>query len=163
MTTIRDVVTNAAAIFSWEKEAAKATNEQRKEYYGLLFDAMRENADISEGDMVNATNLLGVELTARKFKRESIYTRRSEFRRIWENIGLVDSETASWQGALKDIRNATVPESVRMLDAMAALQEKIEAMQKQLAETYEQWQALDPTVATTIVFSDEHEEQRKAA
>jgi len=116
---------------------------------------MREHADITEGDLVNATNLLGVELATRKFKKESIYTRRSEFRRIWENIGLVDSETVSWKGALRDIRIATVPESVRLIDSMADIADKIELLQKQLAESYEQWQALDSTAAKDIQFSDE--------
>ena len=134
MTTIRDVVINAAAITQWEKENSRVTNEQRKEYYSMLFDAMREHSDISEGDLINATNLLGVELAAHKCKKEYIYTRRSEFRRIWENIGLVDSETSSWKGALNDIRNATVPESIRLIDSMALLADKIEAMQQQLVE-----------------------------
>ena len=166
MTTIRDVVINAISIRAWEKDAANSTNDTRKEYYSMLFDAMREHSGISDGDLVNATNLFGNGLTEKGFNKNSIKVMRSEFRKIWENIDHVDTETSSWKAALRDIRTATIPESIRLMDDMTATLEAIEKLQETLAEQYATWQACDGSiVADDIVFSDESSDMtmRKAA
>ena len=156
MTTIRDVVINAVSIITWEKEQGKSTNETRKEYYSMLFDAMREHTGISDGDLVNASNLFGVGLAEKGLKKDGIKVKRSEFRRIWENIKHVCENTASWQGAIRDIRTATTLPSVLMLDDMVTIADQIEALQAKLADKYSEWQALDSTaIADTITFSDE--------
>lgn len=156
MTTIRDVVINAISIRAWEKDASKSTNETRKEYYSMLFDAMREHSNIGEGDLVNATNLFGNGLAEKGFNKNSIKVMRSEFRKIWEHIDNVAEETSSWKAALRDIRNATVPESIRLMDDMVATMEAIEKLQATLAEQYETWQGCNGSiVADAITFSDE--------
>ena len=155
MTTMREVVINTVAIFEWEKERATSTNEERKEYYGMLFDAMR-SVTPTDGDIVNATKHLGDELKLKGWKPASIKVRRSEFRRIVENIEHVDSETKSWKSALRDIRNSTLPESIRMLDDMQSTMDAIEALQTKLADQYSDWQMLDVT-CDAIVYSDDNE------
>jgi hypothetical protein len=105
-------------------------------------------------------------LAEKGFNKNSIKVMRSEFRKIWEHIDHVAEETASWKAALRDIRTATVPESLRLIDDMTATLEAIEKLQATLAEQYATWQACDGSiVADVITFSDEDLDMtmRKAA
>ena len=152
---IREFILSSVSVFLFDKEQAKATNEARKDNYLNLFNNFRQQANATPGDKANAVNLLGVELAKHGFKKESIYTRRSEFLRVWDNISFVSEDCNSWAKALRQIREATTPESLILIDKMVKLMESIEAAQTQLMEVYAEWQSLSIDPAEAITFSDE--------
>ena len=152
---IREMVLSVASVFVWQSEQGKAMGEERKAHFANLFANMREHANASAGDMANGANLLGVELKRNGFKPNSIKVRRSEFLRIWSNIGHVDEQCTSWKGALADIRKATTGEGLMMLEDMVTLVEQIEAMQTKLIEKYNDWRDLSVEPEAGDTFSDE--------
>ena len=163
--SIRNIVMNTVAILRWEKEQTAVTNEQRKDNYHVLFSDMRET-QASESDIVNAANLLGVEMKRAGQKDSSIKVKRSEFRRIWENIAHVPEDCSGWKKALTAIRVATTSEQEILRQDIAKVQEQILALQDKLANLQQELSAIDnPIEEEVITFSDEQVnlDMRKAA
>lgn len=154
---IREFIAHSSAVFALIKEQSKVSNEVRKEHISSLFANMRTLANATDGDKTNAVNLLGVDLAARGWKKNSIKVVRSEFLRIWDNIGHVPQDCTSWKKALSAIRSATTGEGLILIENMLAAQEAIEAAQKRLADLYAEWRDLSLDVANDITFSDEHQ------
>ena len=154
---LREFIMASVSVFLFDKEQSIATNEARKDNYLNLFNGFREHAAASNGDKANGCNLLGVELARRGLKKEAIYTKRSEFLRIWDNIQHVPEDCASWKKALTAIREATTPASLILLDKMLLAYDAMIAAQEKMAELYSEWQELSniATVAETVPFSDE--------
>lgn len=165
MSNIRNIVMEACSIFQWEKEQSQATNAARKEHYSNLFASMRQS-NPTEGDVVNATHLLGVQLMQAGWKPDSIKVRRSEFRRIFEGIKFVSEDCGSWKKALSQIRSATTPRSQIISDELVKIKEQIEAMQEKAADLLAELEQLEQVKqADEVQFSDEEQgdKQLKAA
>lgn len=154
---IREMILSVASVFVWQSEQGKAMGDERKAHFANLFANMREHANASAGDMANGANLLGVELKRNGFKPNSIKVRRSEFLRIWSNIGHVNEDCTSWKGALADIRKATTGEGLIMLEDMVTLVEQIESLQVKLNEKYQDWRELTGEPEAGDIFSDEQQ------
>jgi hypothetical protein len=168
MLSIREVVSNTVAVMLWEKEQATATSEERKMHYREVFASIKTAKWESEGDVVNAANLLGNMMLQRGWKADSIKVRRSEFRRIVEHRAAVSDDCSSWKAALRQIRDATIPRSDIIKQELDEISKRIEALYEKSAELQAELELIiaGPAKEEEIVFSDEIEEekeQRKAA
>lgn len=137
--SVAQCAADAAALFAWEKDQAAATKMSRQDMTLELFASMRHLSEqgMDDGAIVNASYALGVEMANRGLKASGIKVRRSEFRRIWENIHLVDPDCSSWKKALASIAEsqATAEDKrLALVDAIAKAQERLDDLTAQLAE-----------------------------
>ncbi len=158
MATIREVVLNAVSVLVWQNEQQNATSEAKKEHYKDLLESIKQTVWLTDGDVVNAVNLLGNQLRAAGWKPNSIKVRRSEFKRIIEGrVYIVDGQD-SWKGALKDIKLATTVPSDIVRENLLKAEEQLEKLTEKVAALREQLAELENPTAVEeaeITFTDE--------
>lgn len=97
----------ASSIIVWEKDNAQHTATVRKSSFADLLQTVKAAGKLMDEDISAITGAFAVNLRAGGIKVSTITTRKSELRRILENLDKVPADCGGWNAAIKAIRSAT--------------------------------------------------------
>ena len=97
----------ASSILVWEKENAAHTATVRKSSFADLLATCKAAGKLMDEDISAVCSTFSVNLRAGGIKPTTITVRKSELRRILENLDKVPADCGGWNAAIKAIRTAT--------------------------------------------------------
>lgn len=103
------IATHCVSLFVWEKANATNTSQTRKESFADIVAVIRAAGTLSDGDINAVCSTFGAEYLKAGGKPDTIKVRKSELRRIMENIHLMTDDITGWNSAIKLIRQSTTP------------------------------------------------------
>lgn len=123
------------ALFAFEKKAAETIRTQREAAWNDVHTLIKAAGKLTDEEINHVAATFGVALAKAGFKKESIYTKKSELRRMLEHSDLIPDACTGWKAALRAITEATVDalELLRRdvqssLDAIAKAEDGINKM-----------------------------------
>ena len=127
----------AASLISFERAASTSIKEQRAEAWNNVLNLIKTAGKMLDED-INAVCLeFGVMLAQAGFKKESVYTKKSELRRMLENSNKIPDTCKGWKAALRAIKEHDTPalELLReeVQSALDAINNQQEAINKAVA------------------------------
>lgn len=134
------IASRAASLFSWERENSKNASLTRKEAFTEILEAIQAAGTMSDGDRSEVCSMFGAKAKQAGLKDDTIKVRKSELRRIMENIHLCTDATG-WNSAIKAIREATTDrlelvrdEADRLLNSIDKAHEALNSVVSSLQE-----------------------------
>ena len=122
----------AASLITFERQAATSIKEQRAAAWDNVLNLIKTAGKMLDEDINAVASEFGVALAKAGFKKESIYTKKSELRRMLENSEKIPDGCNGWKAALRAIKEYDTPplellreEVQAALDAINAQQEAI--------------------------------------
>ncbi len=97
------------SLFNWEKQNAANAKISRESAFSDIITLCRAAIPLSDSDINQVCSTFGAEYLKAGGKPETIKVRKSELRRIMENLYLITDDVTGWNAAIKVIRNATTP------------------------------------------------------
>lgn len=110
----------AASLISFERAASASIKEQRAEAWGNVLNLIKTAGKMLDEDINAVCAEFGVTLAKAGFKKESIYTKKSELRRMLENEEKIPDGCTGWKAALRAIKEFDTP-------ALELLREDVQA------------------------------------
>lgn len=127
----------AASLLSFERAASTSIKEQRAEAWSGVLTLIKTAGRMSDEDINAVCAEFGVTLAKAGFKKESIYTKKSELRRMLENSDKIPDGCTGWKAALRAIKEYDTPplELLReeVQSALDAINNQQEAINKAVA------------------------------
>lgn len=132
----RDKIAAAVvALFAFEKKASETIKAQREAAWNDVHTLIKSAGKLTDEEINHVGAAFGVALAKAGFKKESIYTKKSELRRMLEHSDVIPDDCTGWKAALRAITEATV-DSLELLrrdvqtslDAIAKAEEGINKM-----------------------------------
>ncbi len=103
------IASHVVSLFVWERDNSKNTSETRKESFKDIVAVIKAAGILTDSDINAVCSTFGAEYLKAGGKPDTIKVRKSELRRIMENIHLMTDDVSGWNAAIKVIRNATTP------------------------------------------------------
>ena len=97
----------ASSILVWEKKNADHTATVRKSSFADLLATCKAAGKLMDEDISAVCSTFAINLRAGGIKASTITTRKSELRRILENLDKVPADCGGWNAAIKSIRSTT--------------------------------------------------------
>ncbi len=97
------------SLFNWEKQNAANAKVSRESAFSDIITLCRAAIPLLDADINQVCSTFGAEYLKAGGKPETIKVRKSELRRIMENLYLITDDVKGWNAAIKVIRNATTP------------------------------------------------------
>ena len=110
----------AASLISFERAASTSIQEQRAEAWSGVLNLIKTAGRMPDEDINAVCAEFGVTLAKAGFKKESIYTKKSELRRMLENEEKIPDGCTGWKAALRAIKEFDTP-------ALELLREDVQA------------------------------------
>lgn len=110
----------AASLITFERAASTSIKEQRAEAWSGVLTLIKTAGRMSDEDINAVCAEFGVTLAKAGFKKESIYTKKSELRRMLENGEKIPDDCKGWKAALRAIKEYDTP-------ALELLREEVQA------------------------------------
>ena len=127
----------AASLISFERAASTSIKEQRAEAWNNVLNLIKTAGRMLDEDINAVTSEFGVTLAKAGFKKESVYTKKSELRRMLENAEKIPDGCTGWKAALRAIKEHDTPplELLReeVQSALDAINNHNEAINKAVA------------------------------
>ena len=127
----------AASLISFERAASTSIKEQRAEAWGGVLNLIKTAGRMPDEDINAVASEFGVTLAKAGFKKESVYTKKSELRRMLENGAKIPDDCTGWKAALRAIKEHDTPalELLReeVQSALDAINNQNEAINKAVA------------------------------
>ena len=127
----------AASLLTFERAASASIKEQRAEAWGNVLELIKTAGRMPDEDINAVASEFGVTLAKAGFKKESIYTKKSELRRMLENGEKIPDTCTGWKAALRAIKEHDTPplELLReeVQSALDAINNQQEAINKAVA------------------------------
>ena len=127
----------AASLISFERAASTSIKEQRAEAWSGVLNLIKTAGKMPDEDINAVCAEFGVTLAKAGFKKESIYTKKSELRRMLENGDKIPDGCTGWKAALRAIKEYDTPplELLReeVQTALDAINNQQEAINKAVA------------------------------
>lgn len=120
------IATHCVSLFVWEKANATNTSQTRKESFSDIVAVIRACGTLSDGDIQAVCSTFGAEYLKAGGKPDTIKVRKSELRRIMENIHLMTDDVSGWNSAIKVIRASTTPRDELIRDDAEKLLQSID-------------------------------------
>ena len=99
----------AASLLTFERAASTSIKEQRAEAWNNVLELIKTAGKMLDEDVNAVTSEFGVTLAKAGFKKESIYTKKAELRRMLENSDKIPDGCAGWKAALRAIKEHDTP------------------------------------------------------
>lgn len=126
------IAKHAVSLFAWEKANATNTSQTRKESFSDIVGVIRAAGTLSDGDINAVCSTFGAEYLKAGGKPDTIKVRKSELRRIMENIHLMTDDVTGWNSAIKLIRQSTTPRDELIRDEAEKLLASIDKANESL-------------------------------
>lgn len=97
------------SLFNWEKQNAANAKISRESAFSNIITLCRAAVPLLDSDINQVCSTFGAEYLKAGGKPDTIKVRKSELRRIMENLYLITDDVTGWNAAIKVIRNATTP------------------------------------------------------
>lgn len=97
------------SLFNWEKQNAANAKISRESAFSDIITLCRAAIPLSDADINQVCSTFGAEYLKAGGKPNTIKVRKSELRRIMENLYLITDDVTGWNAAIKVIHNATTP------------------------------------------------------
>lgn len=97
------------SLFNWEKQNAASAKVSREAAFSDIITLCRAAIPLSDADINQVCSTFGAEYLKAGGKPDTIKVRKSELRRIMENLYLITGDVKGWNAAIKVIRNSTTP------------------------------------------------------
>ena len=110
----------AASLITFERAASTSIKEQRAEAWGSVLNLIKTAGRMPDEDINAVASEFGVTLAKAGFKKESVYTKKSELRRMLENSDKIPDDCKGWKAALRAIKEHDTP-------ALELLREDVQA------------------------------------
>lgn len=127
----------AASLLSFERAASASIKEQRAEAWGSVLNLIKTAGRMPDEDINAVCAEFGVTLAKAGFKKESIYTKKSELRRMLENEEKIPDTCTGWKAALRAIKEFDTPPLELLREevqaALDAINNQQEAINKAVA------------------------------
>ena len=127
----------AACLISFERAASTSIKEQRAEAWSNVLNLIKTAGRMPDEDINAVASEFGVTLAKAGFKKESVYTKKSELRRMLENSDKIPDGCTGWKAALRAIKEHDTPalELLReeVQSALDAINNQNEAINKAVA------------------------------
>jgi len=128
----------ASSILVWEKKNADHTATVRKSSFADLLATCKAAGKLMDEDISAVCSTFSVNLRAGGIKPTTITVRKSELRRILENLDKVPADCGGWNAAIKSIRSATADPLEIVRDEceakLASIEKAHEAINSAVAE-----------------------------
>lgn len=98
----------ASSILVWEKDNAEHVKTVRKSTFSDLLATCKAAGKLMDEDVSAVCSTFAVNLRAGGIKVSTITTRKSELRRILENLDKVPADCGGWNVAIKAIKHSTM-------------------------------------------------------
>lgn len=99
----------AASLITFERAASTSIKEQRAEAWDNVLNLIKTAGNMADEDVNAVASEFGVALAKAGFKKESIYTKKSELRRMLENSEKIPDGCNGWKAALRAIKEYDTP------------------------------------------------------
>ena len=99
----------AASLLTFERAASASIKEQRAEAWNNVLGLIKTAGKLPDEDINSVASEFGVTLAKAGFKKESIYTKKSELRRMLENSDKIPDGCTGWKAALRAIKEHDTP------------------------------------------------------
>lgn len=99
----------AASLITFERAASTSIKEQRAEAWSGVLTLIKTAGRMPDEDINAVCSEFGVTLAKAGFKKESIYTKKSELRRMLENGDKIPDGCTGWKAALRAIKEYDTP------------------------------------------------------
>lgn len=109
VTARHQIAQAAASLLSFERRASASIKEQRIEAWGNVLNLIKTAGKMADESINAIASEFGVSLAKAGFKKESIYTKKSELRRMLENSEKIPDECNGWKSALRAIKEFDTP------------------------------------------------------
>lgn len=127
----------AASLLTFERTASASIKEQRAEAWNNVLELIKTAGKMLDEDINAVTSEFGVTLAKAGFKKDSVYTKKSELRRMLENADKIPDGCTGWKAALRAIKEHDTPalELLReeVQSALDAINNQQEAINKAVA------------------------------
>lgn len=127
----------AASLLTFERAASTSIKEQRAEAWGNVLTLIKTAGKMLDEDINAVASEFGVTLAKAGFKKESIYTKKSELRRMLENGEKIPDGCNGWKAALRAIKEYDTPPLELLREevqaALDAINNQQEAINKAVA------------------------------
>lgn len=110
----------AASLITFERAASTSIKEQRAEAWSNVLNLIKTAGRMLDEDINAVASEFGVTLAKAGFKKESVYTKKSELRRMLENSDKIPDGCTGWKAALRAIKEYDTP-------ALELLREEVQA------------------------------------
>ena len=120
------------SLFNWEKQNAASAQASRESAFSNIITLCRAAIPLADADINQVCSTFGAEYLKAGGKPDTIKVRKSELRRIMENLYLITDEVKGWNAAIKVIRNATTPRDERIRDEAEKLLQRLDDTNEEL-------------------------------
>lgn len=130
-----EISTIAASLQLWERENKAHTDETRKASFADLMEAAKAAGKLMDEDINKVCSSFAAKMIAGGAKMSTTTSRKSELRRILENIQIVPPDASGWNSAIKSIKEATA-------DPLELIRDKCESKLEAIDKAHEAINAL---------------------
>lgn len=145
------------SLFNWEKQNAANAKISRESAFSDIITLCRAAIPLSDADINQVCSTFGAEYLKAGGKPDTIKVRKSELRRIMENLYLITDDVTGWNAAIKVIRNATTPRDELIRDEAEKLLASIDKANESLNALISSYQDTlnDERPANTVAYTVE--------